>query len=233
MCDDCLGGHVQTCASPSEIRLLQQYGGVWCVARALECEHTYSDHTIAKHVPPEVFRKYFDAKSQLAETRIAQELEKGIDLRVQAEAKRIATMNEVEKRVADARKHVIERILQLSCPRCGQAFPEVLDGDLGFRGCFALTCVRQGCGCGFCAYCFEDCGHDAHAHVRADCRCPHNEGLFPHPAAQKFALSNRWRREFKLRSFLKTMPEELRPQLVVEVARELLDLGLDPQEFLQ
>jgi len=67
-------------------------------------------------------------------------------------------INRIEVKIADAKKHIIEKILTLFCPRCGQAFVD-------FSGCCALTCSRQGCACAFCAYCLEDCGADAHAHV--------------------------------------------------------------------
>ena len=103
---------------------------------------------------------------------------------------------------------------------------------MGFTGCFALTCVRAACGCAFCAYCFEDCGNDAHAHVRARRCSPNNEGLFPQPAAEKFAHAHRLRREKMLREFLVDMEEGERHQLVVELARELRDLGLQPESFL-
>lgn len=62
------------------------------------------------------------------------------------------------RQVLEAKRHIVERILTLCCPRCGQAFVD-------FDGCWALTCARQGCGCAFCALCLEDCGGDAHAHV--------------------------------------------------------------------
>ena len=60
------------------------------------------------------------------------------------------------------RDHIVEKILTLACPRCGQAFVD-------FSGCLALTCSRQGCGTGFCALCQEDCGGDAHPHVGEGC----------------------------------------------------------------
>eukprot|EP00475_Leptophrys_vorax_P007529 TRINITY_DN14772_c0_g2_i1.p1 TRINITY_DN14772_c0_g2~~TRINITY_DN14772_c0_g2_i1.p1 ORF type:complete len:126 (+),score=23.92 TRINITY_DN14772_c0_g2_i1:467-844(+) len=59
-------------------------------------------------------------------------------------------------------REIVEKILNLSCPRCGQVFVD-------FSGCCALTCSR--CQCGFCAWCLADCGDDAHAHVAG---CAHN-----------------------------------------------------------
>jgi len=69
----------------------------------------------------------------------------------------------------DIKKHrdAISQILTLKCPRCKRAF-------LDYTGCAALTC--DGCGCGFCAKCLKDCGHDAHAHAK-QCRGPGLPGV--------------------------------------------------------
>ena len=100
---------------------------------------------------------------------------------------------------------------------------------MGFNGCFALTCPRAGCGCGFCAYCLKACGRDAHTHVQ---HCEHGEGLFPKPARGKFKAAQKARRERMLRQYLATLPTGERDMAVIEVVRELNDLGLTPEEFL-
>ena len=56
-------------------------------------------------------------------------------------------------------KQKIEEILVPRCPRCKCCFS-------GFDGCFAVYCD---CGGRFCGFCFEDCGADAHPHVRMPC----------------------------------------------------------------
>ena len=68
--------------------------------------------------------------------------------------------------MAEMRRHIVDNILTLCCPRCGQAF-------IDFDGCCALSCPR--CRCAFCAYCQSDCGKDAHAHARV---CPEGRGIF-------------------------------------------------------
>jgi hypothetical protein len=234
VCDDCLEGHVTACAENEQRRLMEQRRGVWCVAHGGGCKRVYADHAVARHVSPTAFAAYFAAKSKIEEARISSDLEKGFDLRVQQEADRIAAMSEAEKRMRHARHHIIERILQLACPRCGQAFPAALDGELPFNGCFALTCSRTGCGCGFCAYCLKDCGADAHAHVNAHPKCSaYNTGLFPADNVRAFNAASKERQERALRTFLNNMPDATeRAALVVDVARELTDLGLDPNNFL-
>ena len=83
--------------------------------------------------------------------------------RAEEEARRIAAMAEDERKTYQHRKHIVDNLLTLKCPRagCGQAFVK-------YEGCAALYCPRAGCGCGFCAICFKDCGRDAHDHVIAE-----------------------------------------------------------------
>ena len=109
-------------------------------------------------------------------------------------AKIIAAMSDYEKRIRRHRKHVIERILTLACPRCSRAF-------IGFTDCFALKCSAfvkgdpNSC-CQFCAYCLKDCGRDAHSHV-LDGNCPGAKGLFQ--TKKVFDEVQRSRRERMLR----------------------------------
>ena len=58
------------------------------------------------------------------------------------------------------RNSIIEECLTDRCPRCRKAFVD-------FDGCFAVKCAN--CPCGFCGWCFSDCGNDAHEHAR-NCR---------------------------------------------------------------
>jgi uncharacterized C2H2 Zn-finger protein len=49
--------------------------------------------------------------------------------------------------------------LNMQCPRCNMVFDD-------FDGCNALTCSNTSCKAAICAICLEDCGRDAHDHVR-------------------------------------------------------------------
>ncbi|KAJ8599658.1 hypothetical protein CTAYLR_005405 [Chrysophaeum taylorii] len=102
----------------------------------------------------------------------------------------------------------------------------------GTPGYVAPECHRAGCGCGFCAYCLADCGADAHQHVR---NCAHGQGLFPARARETFERAQRARRDRDLRAFLlQTLADdEARAVLISGLERELRDLGLDPQVYLQ
>eukprot|EP01047_Picozoa_sp_COSAG01_P012870 COSAG01_NODE_590_length_15129_cov_55.685895_2_plen_4125_part_01 len=120
---------------------------------------------------------------------------------------------EVQNAMDDHRKHIVENILTLKCPRCGQAFVD-------FQNCFALTCSRAGCGCGFCAYCLEDCGDDAHSHVK---RCPRNpnQGHYAYGQAE-FNAVQKTRREEMVREYLGQLPDDETRTKVVQRCR--LDL---------
>ena len=157
LCLDCLDGHVQSCVDNEGIEAFVRKGGVCCVDPGCPA-NPFSDSVLAKALPEETFAKYSKAKEKVAEQRINAELEKGFEERLKKEREKggAAQARQIVK------DHINEKILTLACPRCGQAF-------LDFQGCMALTCSRAGCGCGFCAMCGEDCGNDAHGHIREGC----------------------------------------------------------------
>ncbi|KAK7248134.1 hypothetical protein SO694_00080170 [Aureococcus anophagefferens] len=90
-----------------------------------------------------------------------------------------------------------------------------------FNGCFALTCSRPGCGCGFCAYCLQDCGKDAHEHVR-HCRKHGATGDF----FGDFDAARATGRSALFRDFLRRLPKAWAARLVKDCARDLADLKL-------
>ena len=236
VCDECLAGHVGECTSAEQQRLLAERPGVWCVAQGGGCKQVYSEQALARHLSPDVFDAYFAAKSMIKEAEISSSLEKGFEDRVKKEVNASLALSEAERRMRANRNHIIERILQFACPRCGQVYPEILDGKMVFDKdqCFALSC--QSCPCKFCAYCLKDCGADAHAHVAAKVCSPVNKGpgagLFPKEPEETFRAANKWRRENGLKAFLARIPlASEREALVKEVSIELRDLNLDPSAF--
>merc|ERR1719399_2305929 len=139
--------------------LFAERGGVKCVVP--DCgAPAFSDKALAENLNDAEFDEYVRAKEKLAESKVARDLEDqfAARLRREVEALRAAGGDSDDALAAELRGHVLERIFSLSCPRCHQVFAD-------FNGCFALYCGRPGCGCGFCAYCLEDCGSDAHQHV--------------------------------------------------------------------
>ena len=125
------------------------------------------------------------------------------------------------------KEHIVDKILNLACPRCGQAFVD-------FNGCMALTCSRAGCGCGFCALCQEDCGNDAHAHLGRGCPIAAQVGVKP----KEFYMDEReWpkvsskTKGLKLKAYLDTLTESQRQHALADCANELAALNLRPGDF--
>jgi hypothetical protein len=95
----------------------------------------------------------------------------------------------------------ISEEVNLKCPRCQIVFHD-------YDGCNALTCSSTECRAAFCAICLQDCGSDAHDHVR-----DHHEVLFDKNA---FEESKRRRTKLIVESYMEELsarPFELK-QLV-------------------
>ena len=112
------------------------------------------------------------------------------------------------------RLHVIEKIFTLACPLCGTAF-------LDFNGCCALTCSKPGCGCGFCAYCLEDCGDDAHAHVSKCFKFGSRADMFG-----DFKTVQNNRRIMLFKALLTQLDPVVAAKLLDDCKRDLADLGM-------
>ncbi|CAB9496339.1 Zinc finger C-x8-C-x5-C-x3-H type (and similar) [Seminavis robusta] len=115
------------------------------------------------------------------------------------------------------RNHIVEEILTLKCPRCKQAF-------LDFEGCFALTC--SSCRCAFCGWCLQDCGKDAHAHVKTCTAKLNRETYFG--TIQEFQQAQRKRRRQDLKNFLKSLSENEKQAALKAIEQDLKDLKLQP-----
>jgi hypothetical protein len=234
VCDECLSAHVHaSCKAAALGAFADAIGRVHCVRSAPAaggCAHAYNVVSLAPHVPREVLTAFWRARRLLDEQRIAADLEEGVERRIAERVAALVQLTESERRQREVKAHTCERILTLACPRCGAAFAEALDGDLGFTGCCALTCARPGCAAAFCAYCLEDCGGNAHQHVA---RCLHGSGT--HVQRDVFEEKQRARRTRMLRAFLERAfgagEANSHDSAVVDVAIELRGLGLDPAAF--
>ena len=177
----------------------------------------FSDKKLAENLDDASFAGYVRAKENLAEAKVTRELEGQFAERLRDEVRALrdaAGGGGDDACAAELRGHVLEKIFTLACPRCDQAFVD-------FNGCFALTCSRPGCGCGFCAYCLQDCGKDAHEHVR-HCRKHGATGDF----FGDFDAAQRNRRSALFRDFLRRLPKAWAARLVKDCARDLADLKL-------
>ena len=223
-CFDCISKTWLPRAGPRLARGLRcegRLGGTGCDAPP------YDETALARGLSAETLAAVRDA--QLAAQR--EELNAEFARERAALKQQLAEAEAKAGRVEALRLDVIERILTPKCPRCMRAF-------LGFNGCFALRCLpddgnaaaaggalRGFCGAAFCAWCFEDCGDDAHEHVRT---CPHNQvadhGYFG--SLELFERSLRAHQKRKLDAYTARLPPPLAAALREALRRELEDLRL-------
>jgi hypothetical protein len=217
ICDECLGGHVRAGATADLGVIAQRDARMCCPGVAdEECASApYADDDLAMHLrtSPGVFSLYLEGRKMLLEQSLAQDA----NLRVQAELKKIIEMDEEERKVLQARMHIVEDIINLKCPRCHAVF-------IDFAGCFALRCNR--CPCAFCAWCLEDCGGDAHTHVANTCVHKPRGAQVYHGSQADFEAQNLRRRRRLLGAHLMDLEPGLRRKVLRVVAGDLRDVGL-------
>lgn len=216
VCAECLEGHVQATVG-QELRLRQAAEGrVGCPGRPCDAS-CYPDVDLARRLSAAVFHRYTESRLDLLEQRRSAELEGELQARLDAELRRLQQLDERQRRVRAVRNHIVEEILTLKCPRCGQAF-------LDFVGCFALQCSR--CPCGFCAWCGADSGgRNAHDHVRTCREKPPGADVF-FGTFEQFEQAQRRRRRRVLERYLPTLERETRQWVQREMRRDFADLGL-------
>eukprot|EP00927_Polykrikos_kofoidii_P033663 TRINITY_DN2848_c1_g1_i1.p1 TRINITY_DN2848_c1_g1~~TRINITY_DN2848_c1_g1_i1.p1 ORF type:complete len:1314 (+),score=241.86 TRINITY_DN2848_c1_g1_i1:354-3944(+) len=216
VCSGCLEQHVEAaCSMELRVRTAAE-GRVRCPGRPCDAV-AFTDVDLAKRLGAEVFRRYTESRLDLLEQRKAAELEEQMQARLDAELRRLQALDESQRRTRSVRNHIVEEILTLKCPRCGQAF-------LDFVGCFALQCSR--CPCGFCAWCGADSGgNNAHEHVRNCREKPMGADVF-FGSFEQFEAAQRRRRRRLLQRFLPTLDAQTRRSVLAEMRRDLQDLGL-------
>ena len=224
ICLECLAGHVGAAIEHLQLDAFRQKGGVCCVDPGCEAP-PFADNVLAKALPQQSFANYLKAKETIAEQRINAELEQGFEQRLEVERKKAEETAEVGGRRRRYKNHILENILTLSCPRCKQVFVD-------FNGCWALYCGRAGCGCGFCAICQQDCGHDAHRHIGGQCKMLdqiRNEGYHGQEWEE---VSNR-AKVIRLKEYLASMEKAAREDVVLDCRHELNDLGIPMDDLLK
>ena len=225
-------GRGTTCGRPSFVNSMVAFvrkGAVVCVDPSCAAP-PFADGALAKALCEETFAKYSKAKEKVAEQRINAELEKGFEQRLKVEREKAGG----DQARANVKAHICEKILTLSCPRCGQAF-------IDFNGCWALYCGRAGCGCGFCAICQEDCqgpevqisgGDPAHRHV-ASCPLLKRIGMADkvHQGGEAWETASRKAKMVRLMEYLATLTEAQKQHALEDCANELRDLKINPAKL--
>jgi len=115
------------------------------VSHRQSCDaHVVFQATVAQMAKGDAFAVLLKSRDDLMESRVGQENEQKYDAKLKAELERIAKMDAKQRLVYGARKHIIDEILTMRCPRCRVAF-------IDFDECCALKC--ESCRAGFCAWC--------------------------------------------------------------------------------
>jgi hypothetical protein len=210
VCHACFEDQVRVACERPPAELAQQQALVACCV----CREEIGERAVAEHTRREAFEAYKRAQTAALTHLIQHRAEREMEGRLQNELARLARMSEEEREVLRHRNHLANEVLTLHCPReaCHQAFVD-------FTGCFALTCSR--CACGFCAMCLQDCGADAHAHVR---------GCVGEYFGSLEALNERWRarRTAQARAYLAAIRDEaMRGKVRAACARDFADLGVE------
>lgn len=190
-----------------------------------DSETPFSDGSLVAFVPQDVFDEYLQIRIKIAEKGIQEQMEKENADKIAelkdklAKATGDAEQNELDKH----RLKIIDDIFTLKCPRCSLAF-------LDYDNCSAITC--QGCSCGFCSYCLEDCGKDAHQHFyKNKSKCPKEGG--PLFIDHKNWTAYQGKRKARMvRTYLAKVPEGMRKKLADLVAPDAKDLGIEMPEDL-
>jgi hypothetical protein len=223
LCSACFTRHVQTESEKPVAELTPRAAKVKCPAIGCKCKSApYTEKVIAASVPDAVYTLYQQAGWLVKEQQLLQEVAVQRAKEEAADRKRRAKMSADERAADDARKHVVEQILTLKCPRCTAAF-------IDFDGCYALKCGR--CDCQFCAYCLDDCGGDAHQHVAA---CKHKlggdatfHGAGGTGAGSSFEKVQRVRRTLMVQAYFdRELPPAIARIAKRMCAKDLTDLGI-------
>ena len=98
VCDDCLDRHVAF-TSADELRMRQAAEGrVSCPGRPCSSP-AYLDALLAKHITPDTFKLYTNARVELVEQRLAAELQQQMHARLKMELDSLRSLDEKQRRV--------------------------------------------------------------------------------------------------------------------------------------
>ncbi len=220
-CRGCLGQLTMDLLEVENVGMKERREGqVMCSRYPAECRAPgFLDGELVALLPAEVAQAYLGGRIEALQARARAALEGQLRQELAEELRRLAALDERERRVVAARRHIEEEILQMRCPRagCWRAF-------LDFDGCFAVSC--SACPCKFCGWCFKDCGDaDAHPHCRSCPRVPPGtDALFP--GAGAFERVHRERCREGVAEYLLGLDEETRQGVCRALQPRLRELGL-------
>jgi hypothetical protein len=215
-CWSCLSNYMEAAQQPGAISsYVNADGHLTCP----ECKDPYDLTTLTSggKAPKEMIDAFIQLKLMTKVTEERQVIVKEEKLKFEKELKRIQEMDEFERNVELLRKQIIEKIFSLHCPRCETVF-------MDFEGCFALTCGANRCHAGFCAWCLQDCGEDAHSHV-PNCRLNARPGQVYGDLNELHGVHNRVRMQ-KITDLLRNHPSNIKKRLKEIMKKDFEDLGI-------
>jgi hypothetical protein len=221
-CDSCVARHAETFLDFDNLgQRKEREGHLKCSKFPLECNSGFADRDLAKLLHIDLFQTYLEARVETIKAQMQAQLEVEMKDRLEAELQRLAALDEQARKVQVARKHIIDKILFLSCPRCG-----VFVSD--WVGCYAVKCGS--CPCHFCGWCLACFGNsqDAHNHAAQCYNKPPGAdlwgtpGLNPQQKRQEFEEAHRRRQRPLLRTYLNQEVEaDLKAAVVAACSLEL------------
>lgn len=213
ICWDCLDSYIESASSADAMAQYcdRQTGRLKCAA----CPLHYDGFTNAVSAPRDIGKRLldFEAKKQL-ERVVGEELRQQEE-RLRAEFERYRRLDDEGRQVYSLVKQIREEIMNPQCPRCQTVF-------IDFDGCFDLTCSNERCGIHFCAWCFQNCGGNAHAHV---VQCPRGNG---NVYGDRRLLQRVWNdmRKEKINALLNRHPPNIRQRVIRDMQRDFDDVQL-------
>jgi serine/threonine protein kinase len=215
VCQSCLIKFVEDFCSKDMYFFVKSGGKINCIMP--RCKRSFSDVSLFRNLPQNVFESYINVKGRWAELNVASIVEMEALKSIHNELDRLYSLDPKERELFILRKEITE-LVNLKCPSCGQVFVD-------FTGCFALTCSR--CDARFCGWCLQQSTQkDVHPHVQT-CALNKNPGSYYGDIGMwKSSHTERIKRtiEQKIRSLEN---ERLREEICLKIAKDLKDIGID------
>ena len=223
-CNTCIDGQTRAVSES----WFGKRGGINCCG--YECKCLYSERVLAQACSAEVHAIYETAKKNQVEAKVSSEIQRDYEMRLEVERLRIQNSSIEEQHLCQSRRYIQEEILTIKCPRCKKAFVE-------FTNCFAISCTDDkgnGCNAGFCAFCLELCGNDAHAHV-ANCPMNINPGKNVYApegkAKEVFQRAQKIRCAAAVKEYLARMKPAERKNVLKGCKQDMDELGIKSSDF--
>ena len=117
-CRWCLVAHTrQSITADLRLREIRE-GKVLCPFAPTDCASAaFSDVELASVLPAGVFNNYLRARMELLESQKRLEMEGEIQAKICMEVERLLAMEQQQRFVIEARRHIEEEILLTRCPR--------------------------------------------------------------------------------------------------------------------